>query len=259
MNISLIQAELQWEDRDANLKMLDSMLENLTGTDLIVLPEMFTTAFSTRSAELSEKMEGPTMGWMKDKAREKNAVIAGSMMIDDGGTYYNRLLWVRPDGSSSHYDKRHLFRMAGETNHFKAGEGRVIVELNGWRVMLQICYDLRFPVFARNRYMDGAYEYDLILYVANWPKPRHNAWAGLLRARAMENLAYCAGVNRVGTDGNDLAYRGGSAVIDYLGNPVAEAEDNSCILQVELNKAALMGFREKFPTGMDADPFTFKA
>ncbi|NND95609.1 MAG: amidohydrolase, partial [Flavobacteriales bacterium] len=223
MDITLVQAELHWEDREANIRMLDNVLNALGKTDLIVLPEMFTTAFSNRSKDLAETMDGPTLAWMREKAKENGATITGSVMISDKGENFNRMLWVRPDGEVSHYDKRHLFRMAGEHDHFSQGKERVIVELNGWRVMLQVCYDLRFPVFSRNRYMNGQYEYDLILYVANWPKPRHNAWSGLLRARAMENLAYCVGVNRVGQDANGLDYKGGSAIIDFLGNPREEA------------------------------------
>jgi predicted amidohydrolase len=196
---------------------------------------------------------------MKIQSQAKNAAVTGSVMIQDNGNYYNRMIWAEPDGKITHYDKRHLFRMAGEHDSFSQGKERIIVEFKGWKIMLQICYDLRFPVFARNRYINGHYDYDLVLYVANWPKPRHNAWADLLRARAIENLSYCAGVNRVGKDGNGLAYKGGSAVIDYMGRPVEEGNDTPCIIQADLKKEALLEFRDKFPTGMDADGFTLMA
>lgn len=255
MNISLIQADLHWEDRDLNLKMLDSKLEQIQETDLIVLPEMFSTAFSIRSEDLSESMEGPSVQWMKEKAKEKDAALCGSLMIQEDGLYFNRLIFAEPNGQLQHYNKRHLFRMAAEAEHFTSGSERVITLFRGWKIMLQVCYDLRFPVFTRNRYVGGDYEYDLVLYVANWPKPRHNAWETLLRARATENLSYCAGVNRIGEDGNGLSYRGGSAIIDYLGNSIQEAQSDPCIIQSELNKEALKEFRNRFPTGLDADSF----
>jgi predicted amidohydrolase len=258
MNITVVQAELHWEDKESNIKMLDNYLETISYTDLIVLPEMFSTAFSTRSSELAEGMDGATVKWMKDRAKINNAVVTGSLIIKVADQYFNRMIWARPDGTLSCYDKRHLFRMAGEHEHFSPGMERTIIDLKGWRIMLQVCYDLRFPVFARNRYMDGKYEYDLVIYTANWPSPRHNAWAGLLRARAIENLAYCIGVNRVGRDGNDLEYCGGSVFIDYLGNPIKEADEKSCIMQAEIKKEDLLSFRERFPTGLDADSFSLR-
>ena len=258
MDITLIQSELYWEDREANLEMLDKSLSSLEDTDLVVLPEMFNTAFSNRSESLSESMDGPTVTWMKEHALKGNFTLTGSLMIKDNDAYFNRLLWVSPDGKVEYYNKRHLFRMAGEHDHFNAGKERVIVELNGWRVMLQVCYDLRFPVFSRNRYRDGRFEYDLILYVANWPKPRHLAWSTLLRARAIENLVYCIGVNRIGTDANGLAYQGGSAIIDYLGTPLKEADHEPCILRSTISKEKLFDFRAKFPTGLDSDRFDLK-
>ncbi|NNC82700.1 MAG: amidohydrolase [Flavobacteriales bacterium] len=258
MNITLIQAELYWEDRASNLKMLDSQLEQLKRTDIVVLPEMFTTAFSTQSKDLAEKMDGHTVAWMKAHASHLQAVLAGSVIIEEEGRYYNRFLWVTPEGDVTHYDKRHLFRMAGEHDHFSPGRDRVIVKWKDWRIMLQVCYDLRFPVFSRNRYHGGDYEYDLIIYVANWPRPRHNAWRGLLQARAMENLAYSAGVNRIGSDANGLEYAGGSVIYDYLGKHLAQGQEDMCILQADLDREALLRFREKFPTGMDADQFELK-
>lgn len=260
MKISLLQTDLHWEDRAANLSQIASALEEVPAdSGVILLPEMFSTAFSSRSDALSEPMDGDTVQAMQRWAQKRNAVVAGSLMISEGGSYRNRFLWVRPDGSIAHYDKRHLFRMAGEHEHFAAGEGRSIVEHEGWRIMLQVCYDLRFPVFARNRYHEGRYDYDLILYVANWPSPRHNAWETLLRARAIENLSYCIGVNRIGEDAKRLSYKGGSAIIDFMGNPICEAGAASGVYSAELALDPLRCFREKFPTGMDADAFSLKA
>lgn len=256
MDVAIVQADLHWEAPEANRNQLAQLMDDSEGADLIVLPEMFNTAFSNRSSELSESMDGDTVSWMKAEAKKRNCVITGSLMIAEEGQYYNRMLWVSPKGISAQYDKRHLFRMAGEHNHFSPGQERVVVEHKGWRIMLQICYDLRFPVFARNQYAGGAYDYDLIIYVANWPSPRHNAWEGLLRARAMENLSYCIGVNRVGKDGNGHSYNGGSVVLDYLGNELSPAIDGQGISRAQIDLLALRKFREKFPTGMDADPFT---
>lgn len=259
MNVTLIQTALHWEDPKANRSSLSEVIRKVGNTDIIVLPEMFSTAFSNRSSELADSMDGITVQWMKEMAKSRKAVITGSVIISEGGQYFNRMLWVQPDGKISYYNKRHLFRMAGEHEHFEAGKERVIVTYKGWRIMLQVCYDLRFPVFARNQYIDGRYEYDLLIYVANWPSPRHNAWEGLLRARAMENLSYCIGVNRVGKDGNGLAYKGGSVVLDYLGKSLVVGDDQARLLNQDLDLDALRQFREKFPTGMDADPFTFMA
>lgn len=259
LNLSLVQADIHWEDSSANEEMMNEIVNGVSNSDIIVLPEMWNTAFSSKSQELSQSMDGPAVRSMQRWAKASGAVIAGSVMIKDGSEFYNRMLWVRPDGSITSYDKRHLFRMAGEHEHFEPGAERVIVEHKGWRIMLQICYDLRFPVFARNTYVGGQYEYDLILYAANWPSPRHNAWETLLRARAMENLAYCAGVNRIGEDSNGLRYKGGSAVLDYLGNSIAEAGSEVQVVNAELDLNSLRAFRERFPTGMDADTFTLTA
>lgn len=256
LNLSLVQADIYWEDSSANEEMMSKIINGLSNSDIIVLPEMWNTAFSSKSQVLSQAMDGPAARSMQRWAKASGAIVAGSVMIKDRSEYYNRMLWVRPDGSISSYDKRHLFRMAGEHEHFEPGTERVIVEHKGWRIMLQICYDLRFPVFARNTYAGGRYEYDLILYAANWPSPRHNAWETLLRARAMENLAYCAGVNRIGEDANGLIYKGGSATLDYLGNALAAAGSEAQVVNAELDLNSLHAFREKFPTGMDADTFT---
>ena len=253
--LTVIQADLVWEDSHANQEQMDQLIAGLIKTDVILLPEMWNTGFSSNSKELSQTMDGDAVRSMQRWAQEQDAVVAGSVMIEESGKYFNRMLWVRPDGSISTYNKRHLFRMAGEHKHFEPGKERVIVEHKGWRIMLQVCYDLRFPIFARNRYTDGAYDYDLILYVANWPSPRHNAWETLLQARAMENLSYCVGVNRVGADANDLLYKGGSAVLDYLGNPLVDAGAKPGVVHTSIDLDSLRAFRKKFPTGMDADGF----
>src|SRR5690606_24430266 len=199
LRITIIQTSLHWQDASANRTMFSEKLAAAApATDLIVLPEMFTTGSSMDAAGLAEDAEGPTLQWMKEEAVRYSAVLTGSVMVKEGDNYYNRLYWVRPDGTYEHYDKRHLFRMAKEHHSYTPGKEKLLVELKGWNICPLVCYDLRFPVWSRNT---GS-QYDLLLYVANWPKPRANAWSTLLQARAIENLSYVVGVNRVGTDGN---------------------------------------------------------
>lgn len=252
LRLSLVQANLHWEDRDANLQRIDKLLEDIEGSDLILLPEMFTTAFSMNSAQLAEKMNGPTMQWMASKAKEKQAVICGSLIIEEGGKYFNRLIWMRPDGTYEVYDKRHLFRMADEEKHFAGGSKQLIVDLKGWRVCPLICYDLRFPVWSRRR---PDLNYDLLLYVANWPSPRASAWEKLLYARAIENQSYVAGLNRVGEDGKGNGYIGKSMIIDAKGEALWQGKDQETAQTISLDKNELEQFRKKFPVGMDADEF----
>lgn len=252
LRVTAIQSALVWEDAQANRTGFAQKLAGLKGsTDLVVLPEMFTTGFSMKTQELAETMDGPTVTWLKEQAAALGAAINGSVIIEEGGKFYNRSLFVRPDGSVEHYDKRHLFRMANEDAHFSDGSQRKIVEWKGWRICLQVCYDLRFPVFSRNRQ-----DYDLLIYVANWPEARTNAWSTLLRARAMENQAYVIGVNRVGNDGMDISYSGASAILDAKGEELVNiplSEEHSA--QATLSMQALEDFRKKFPVGKDADRF----
>jgi len=246
---------LHWEDADANRAMFVERLATLQGTtDLILLPEMFTTGFSMRSADLAETMEGPTVQWMRAQAKQLAAAIYGSVIIADGGKQFNRGLFVKPDGSVTIYDKRHLFRFANENEHYAPGEQRVVVEWQGWRILLQICFDLRFPVVSRNQ---G--DFDAMLYVANWPETRRFPWSQLLIARAIENQCYVAGVNRVGMDGKGVHYSGDSVIIDPRGATIAQVEPSvEGMTTVNLDRAALQDFREKFPVGKDADDFELK-
>ena len=254
LKATLVQGMLQWEDAAANRAAFAAKLEPLRGaTDLIVLPEMFTTGFTMNTA-LAEAMDGPTVEWMKAQAARTDAAIYGSVIIAEGGKAFNRGLFVRPDGSVTHYDKRHLFRFANETDHFSAGKDRVVVEWRGWRILLQICFDLRFPVFARNR---G--DYDAALYVACWPEARRYPWAQLLIARAIENQCYVVGVNRVGMDGKGIHYTGDSVAIDPKGQVMAACEPaGDRVAHATLDAAALADFRAKFPVGMEADEFDLR-
>lgn len=251
LRVALVQSMLHWEDAAANRAMFTEKLGALKGTtDLVVLPEMFTTGFSMRSVELSEPMDGATVGWMKAQARELDAAIYGSVIIAEGGKYHNRGLFVKPDGTVIAYDKRHLFRMAEEVRHYTPGTQRVVVEWRGWRLLLQICYDLRFPVFARNRA-----DYDALVYVANWPEPRRYPWSQLLVARAIENQSYVIGVNRVGMDGKGHHYTGDSVAVDPRGDVDVMKASKEDILRTVLHREALDDFRAKFPVGDDADDF----
>jgi omega-amidase len=252
--VSMVQANLQWQDAAANRATLDRCLSQISiSTDLIVLPEMFTTGFSMDAVTLAETMDGPTVAWMRQHAATHEAIITGSLIIAENGQYFNRLLWVRPDGSLSHYDKRHLFTMAGEQHTYTAGSTQLIEEWRGWRICPLVCYDLRFPVWSRNQ---ATQPYDLLLYVANWPAVRRNAWITLLRARAIENLSYVLGVNRVGQDGLGHDYAGDSALLDMRGEYLLQAGNlHSCITRT-LRRQDLEDFRTKFPALNDADAFT---
>ena len=260
LELALIQTTLAWHDPAANREHFQTLLEQARGADLVILPEMFSTGFSMESAELAEPEDGPSSVWLREQAQRIDAVICGSLIIQAAdGSYRNRLLWARPDGSFAHYDKRHLFRMAGEHERYAAGTDRIIVEYKGWRICPLVCYDLRFPVFSRNRFgqtqADG-YDYDLLIYVANWPSPRHFAWQTLLKARAIENQSYVVGVNRTGGDGNGLHYLGGSTVLDFLGQTIVESGDAPQAQSARISHAGLSEFRQRFPAHLDADAFT---
>ena len=254
LNLTLLQANLHWQKPAANRAMFaDLIAEHATTTDLIVLPEMFTSGFTMEAEANSEATGGPTTTWLQQMATEHNVAVCGSLIVNEviNGKqhFYNRLLWAAADGSMRSYDKRHLFRMADEDQHYTAGTERLIIELNDWRICPLICYDLRFPVWSR-----GSNQFDLLLYVANWPAPRQSAWDTLLPARAVENLCYAAGVNRVGSDGNDVSYNGGSLIVDYLAN-VSRLDDKAGALQSTLDGSKLERYRDKFPAWKDADTF----
>ncbi len=260
IKLAALQYDIAWQNPATNRAHLDTLLEEIDPTiDLILLPEMFNTGFSTASDNFAESMDGETMNWISNWAKKLNAVMSGSLMIADQDKRVNRMVWVKPDASVEYYDKRHLFRMAGEHEHFDAGAAQKIVHLKGMRFCLQVCYDLRFPVWSRNRFTQGEYDYDCIIYIANWPSPRANAWRDLLRARAIENLSYCIGLNRVGTDNNGMTYLGDSCVLDYKGLDLARADDGPAVIYAELSADGLKQFREAFPVGMDADDFTLKS
>ena len=255
LRVTLVQSMLHWEDADANRRMFSGMLAELTGTtDLVLLPEMFTTGFSMRSTALAETMGGPTVAWMRDLARSLDAALYGSAIITENGKYFNRGLFVEPTGRVTCYDKRHLFRFAKENEHYTPGLARTVVEWRGWRILLQVCFDLRFPVFSRNR---G--DYDAILYVANWPEARRYPWSQLLIARAIENQCYVTGVNRVGMDGKGIHYTGDSVAIGPGGTVIAQVEPSQeGRMTVSLDRTALEDLRAKFPVGLDADDFLLR-
>lgn len=250
---ALLQIDLSWEDPTTNRSHFQQKIEQLSQeVDLIVLPEMFPTGFSMNAAALAEPTEGPSLNWMRQMANQKDAAVTGSVIVEEGGNYYNRLFFVYPDGSFKKYDKRHTFTLAGEHEVYDAGTERLVLEYKGWRICPLVCYDLRFPVWARNT--EG---YDVLLYVANWPAVRVFAWDTLLKARAIENLCYCIGVNRIGIDGNDHPYTGHSAVYDCLGKLVSTPDYEKELVEViELDKDHIDQTRGKLKFLQDRDTFT---
>ncbi len=224
-------------------------------TEILVLPEMFSTGFSMRTELLAEKMDGSAVAWMKRVSAENRVVLTGSLIIEENGQYFNRLIWMLPNGQYGVYDKRHRFAFAGEDDHYTAGNKRFIASVNGWKINLLVCYDLRFPVWARQQSTAASPEYDVLIYVANWPERRSLAWKTLLQARAIENQCYVVGVNRVGDDGNNIHHSGDSSVIDPLGNILYTKHDEEDVHTVALDKKELEAVREKFPFWKDADPF----
>lgn len=262
LRVSLVQGDTVWHDPAANRAMYGELIAPLAGaTDLVLLPETFTSGFSNDALADAEDMDGPTVAWIRDQARTLGAVVTGSVQLRTGQGVYNRLLWATPDGALFHYDKRHLFRMAREHERYAAGRDRLTLDLKGWRVCPLVCYDLRFPVFIRNRFgveSPERFDYDLLLFVANWPSPRRYAWQTLLRARAIENLSYVAAVNRVGSDGNGHGYSGDSVALDFLGQPLVELDDQVRVATTTLSASALAGHRERFPAQLDADTFELR-
>ncbi len=260
LTISMIQTGLLWEDKTGNLAMLTQKITSIPqGTELVILPEMFSTGFSMQPKKLAEKMDGFTVAWMKEMAAQKKIIIAGSVIIEEENNYYNRLLWVFPNGNCGYYDKRHLFGFANENDHYTAGIKRVIAQVKGWKINLQVCYDLRFPVWARQAMQANAEpEFDLIIYVANWPERRSHAWKTLLAARAIENQCFVAGVNRTGMDGNGIYHSGDSMLVGPLGEILYQKAHDEDIFTVSLQKEVLLDVRNKFPFLKDGDAFDIK-
>jgi predicted amidohydrolase len=252
--VTLVQQSLIWHDPGANRAQFERLLAPLAGsTDLVVLPETFTTGFSMEVERLGEPADGPTTVWMRQLAERLEAAITGSIITAQGGRYFNRLLWVEPDGTVRRYDKRHLFRLGGEHQHFTPGTAPWCAEWRGLTVCPLVCYDLRFPVFSRRR---PALEYDLLVYVANWPAARAYAWRQLLVARAIENQSFVVGVNRIGTDGAGIEYGGDSRACDFLGRPIRDLGAAAAVATVAFAPEALRAARERFPAHLDADRFT---
>ena len=258
LKTTLIQSDLYWQDVDANLAMFEEKIWQIEGqTDIIILPEMFNTGFSMKAEKLAEPMNFNTFRWMSRMARQKNAAVVGSYIVKESTKYYNRLYWVEPDGSFDFYDKRHLFRMGDEQLTYAQGKKRMIRNFRGWKIMPLICYDLRFPVWSKNRFDASTNEldYDLLIYVANWPKPRTDIWSSLLKARSIENQCFSIGLNRTGSDGEGIEYDGHSTVHDFKGQPMNEVSGSPCIQTVQLSLDDLKDFRNKFPAYLDWDQF----
>lgn len=257
LTVTLIQSNLAWENKDANLSMFTQKIEqNKDRTHVIILPEMFSTGFSMKPAQLAEKMNGTSVQWLKKTAINKRCIVTGSLIIEEEGHYFNRLIWMLPNGQFGYYNKRHLFAYANEDKYYTAGTERLIASVNGWKINLSVCYDLRFPVWSRQQFNGQKnFEYDVLIYVANWPEKRANAWKTLLQARAIENQCYVIGVNRVGKDGNDIYHSGNSMVIDPLGEILYHKEHDEDMVTITLNKEHLQNVRDRFPFWKDADAF----
>jgi predicted amidohydrolase len=254
--ITTIQTNLFWEDKAANLKMLREKINAVNEKmEVVILPEMFSTGFSTSPKPLAETMDGETVTWMKEVAADNKIILTGSVIIKDADNYFNRLIWMLPNGQFGYYDKRHLFALGNEHAEYTAGSKRLIASVKGWKINLQVCYDLRFPVWSRQQSTDTEPEFDVLVYVANWPEKRSHAWKTLLCARAIENQCYVIGVNRVGEDGNNLTYSGNTLVIDPLGEVLYHMHDLEDIFTTTLEKEKLEKVRTNLPFWKDADKF----
>ncbi len=261
LTITTIQSNLFWEDKQANMQMLQQKIDSITDkTEIVILPEMFTTGFSMQPKLFAETMDGETVEWMKMLSNKNGIVLTGSAMIEEDGKYFNRLIWMLPNGQFGYYDKRHLFAYGEEDKHYSSGNKRLIASVKGWKINLQICYDLRFPVWARQApplrgEVGRGLEYDVLIYVANWPERRSHAWKTLLCARAIENQCYVIGVNRVGDDAKNIHYSGNSLVIDPMGQVLYHMADEEDINTITLSKEKLQEVRTRFPFLNDADDF----
>ena len=260
LHVTLIQSGIHWHKVDANLAAFEEKIWQAESSDVILLPEMFNTGFSMEAKPLSERINGKTFRWMKHMAEQSRAVIIGSYLVSDGPSYYNRLIYMHPSGEYTYYDKRHLFRMTGEEKVVSRGKDVVISQVKGWKLNAMICYDLRFPVWSRNAYNaeSDSFLYDVLIYVANWPAARASAWDILLKARAIENMSYVIGLNRVGTDENGIVYNGHSNVIGPKGQTFEETREEEFIRRYTLSYEELVLYREKFPSHQDFDIFEIK-
>lgn len=256
LTITLIQTNLHWENKKANLEMLQRKIESTKEkTEVVILPEMFTTGFSMKPEIFAEKIDGETVRWMKKIAAERKIILTGSVMIEEAGKFFNRLIWMLPNGEYGVYDKRHLFAFADENSHYTAGNKKLIASVKGWKINLQVCYDLRFPVWTRQSPGKDENKYDLIINVANWPDKRRLAWKTLLQARAIENQCFVVGVNRVGEDGEKIFYNGDSSIIDPLGEIIYQKSNDEDIFTYTLQKEKISETRSQFPFWRDADSF----
>lgn len=265
LRITIIQSHLHWENVEQNLQYIDSLISKIENTDVIILPEMFSTGFTMQPNKYAESMNGKAVEWMQKIAAQKNIHLTGSICTTENEKFYNRLIWMQPNGTYTTYDKRHLFSMGDENKHYTAGNKKIIVNVNGWNVCPLICYDLRFPVWSRNKLVPSSklevhsLAYDILLYVANWPEKRNSAWKTLLPARAIENVCYVVGVNRIGEDGNGINHSGDSAAYNYLGEKLTDIAPNiESISTVKLSYNSLMEYRTAFPVINDADNFNLK-
>lgn len=257
LRVSTVQNILHWENEQANLQMYTDLIKPLVGkTDLVVLPEMFNSGFSMQPQNFAQSINSTTVEWMKQQAKMLNCAICGSIAIKENNSYVNKFIFVHPDGAVDQYNKRHCFRMSGENEVYASGKQKQVIEYCGWKILPQVCYDLRFPVFSRNQAAEN--NYDLAIYVANWPQVRRKPWLTLLQARAIENLAYVIGVNRIGIDDNDVQYSGDSIVADFKGEVIFDHGDSATINTQTLELDLLKAFRCKFPAWMDADQFSME-
>ena len=255
LKITALQTNIFWENIDKNINDLNKEINTLEDSDLIILPEMFTTGFSMNAIKLAEEHPGKTLNWMQEISARKSTMILGSIPVKDDGFYYNRLYIVN-DGEVQFYDKKHLFTMAKEQDSYSAGKTKIIIKHKGWKILPLICYDLRFPIWSRNSVNNNSYDYDILIYIANWPAKRSSAWVDLLKARSIENSCYTLGINRVGIDGNGIEYDGKSRIFDYLGNRLDNFQPNKAMnSRIVLEKAPLEKYRKKFPVLEDANPF----
>lgn len=260
LRVTIIQTDLAWRNPDINLSNFENLLSGLKeSTDLIVLPEMFTTGFTVKPQAIAEKTDGRTLRWMKEKALGLNTVLMGSFIVDEKGKYHNRLYAVYPNGRAFFYDKKHLFRMAEEDKQFTPGSEKLVIKVKGWKLSPLICYDLRFPVWSRNRFINDQYEFDCLIYVANWPEVRNFAWKTLLTARAIENQSYVIGVNRIGSDGNGISHSGDSMVIDPWGGLLSKTKAHTeSVETITLSAEKLVNFRKNVTFGLDWEKFEIR-